>query len=187
MSTRQGESWDYLRSLPIALSNHTVVFVQSLSCVRLFATQWTTAHQASLSFTITWSLLKLMSIVSVMPSNHLILCHPLLLLPSVFPGIRVFSNGSALHIRQPKYWSFSFTISPSNEFSELIAFSIDWFDLLAVHETLNSLLQHHSSKASVLQHSAFFMVQLSYPYMTTGKNHSFDYMDLCWQSNVSAF
>ena len=123
--------------------------------------------QASLSFTISWSLLKLMSIESVMPSNHLILCCPLLLLPSVFPSIRVFSNGSALHIRQPKYWSFS--ISPSNEYSELIAFRIFWFDLLAVHETLKSLLQHHSSKASVLQWSAFFMVQHSHPYMTTGK------------------
>ena len=125
--------------------------------------------QASLSFTISWSLLKLMSIESVMPSNHLILCYPLLLLPSVFPSIRVFSNGSARHIRWPKYWSFSFSISPSNEYSELIAFRIYWFDLLAVHETLKSLLQHHTWKVSVLQCSAFFMVQHSHPYMTTGK------------------
>ena len=141
--------------------------VQSLSGVRLFATPWTAAHQASLSFTISRSLLKLMSIESVMPSNHLIFCHPLLLLPSIFPSIRGFSNESALHIRWPKYWSFSF--SPSNEYSGLISFRMDWLDLLAVQGTLKSLLQHHSSKTSVLQHSAFFMVQLSHPYMTTGK------------------
>ena len=110
-----------------------------------------------------------MSIESVMPSNHLILCHPLLLLPSIFPSIRVYSNESVLCIRWPKYWSFSFSISPSNEYSRLISFRIDWFDLFAVQGTLKSLLQHHSSKASILQHSAFFMVQLSYPYMTTGK------------------
>ena len=127
------------------------------------------ARQVSQSFTISWSLLKLMSIESVMPSNHLILCHPLLLLPSIFPGIRVFSNKSVLPIRWPKYWSFSFRISPSNEYAGLISFGTDWFDLLAVQGTLKSLLQHHSSKASILQHSTFFMVQLSYPYMTTGK------------------
>ena len=115
------------------------------------------------------SLLKLMSIKSVMPSNHLILCCPLILLPSIFPSIRVFFSESILHIRWPKYWSFSFNISPSNEYSGLISFNIDWFDLLAVQETLKSLLQHHSSKSSVLRHSAFFMVQLSHPYMTTGK------------------
>ena len=135
-----------------------------LSCVQLFATQWT-----SLSITNSQSLLKLVSIKSVMPSNHLILCHPLLLLLSIFPSIRVFSKISVLHIRWPKYWSFSFSISPSNEYSGLISFRMDWLDLLADQRTLKSLLQHHSSKASVLQHSAFFMVQLSHPYMTTGK------------------
>ena len=132
-------------------------------------TPWTAACQASLSFTISWSLLKLMSIESVMPSNRLILCCPLLLLPSIFPSIRVFSSESALHIRWPKYWSFSFSISPSNEYSELISFRIDWFDRLAVHGTLKSLLQHHSSKAPLLWCSAVFMVQLSLLYMTTGK------------------
>ena len=137
-----------------------VVVVQSLSCVRLFATPWTTVCQASLSFTISWSLLKLMSIESVMPSNHLILCYPLLLLPSVFPSIKVFSNESALCIRWRKYWRFSFSISPSNYYSGLISFRINWFDLLAVQGTLKSLLQHHSSKASILPHSASFMVQL---------------------------
>ena len=140
-----------------------------LSCVRLFATPWTTACQASLSITNSRSLLKLMSIESVMPSNHLILCRPLLLLPSVFPSIRVFSNESALHTRWPKYWSFSFNISPSNEHSGLISFRMDRLDLLAVQGTLKSLLQHHSSKVSTLRHSAFFTVQLSHPYMTTGK------------------
>ena len=123
-------------------------------------------------------LLRLMSIESVMPSNHLILCHPLLLLPSIFPSIRVFSNESALHIRWLEYWSFSFSISLSNEYSGLISFGTDWLDLLAVQGTLRSLLQHHSSKASVLWHSAFFMVQLSHPCMTTWKNHNFDYADL---------
>ena len=118
--------------------------------VRLFATPWTTACQASLSITNSWSLSKLMSIESVMPSNHLILCHPLLLLPSIFPSIRVFSNESTLHIRWPKYWSFSFNISPSNEYSGLISFRMDWLDLLAVQGTLKSLLQHHSSKASMI-------------------------------------
>ena len=143
--------------------------VQSLNGVWLFVTPWTTARQASLSITNSHSLLKLMSIESVMPSNHLILCCPLLLLPSVFPSIRVFSNESALHIRWPKYWSFSFNISPSNEHSGPISFRMDLLDLLAVQETLKSLLQHHSSKASILWCSAFFRVQLSHPYMTTGK------------------
>ena len=128
---------------------------------------WTVARQASLPFTVSQSLLKLMSIESVMQFNCLILCHPLLLLPSIFPSIRVFSNESALHIRWPKYWSFS--ISPSNEYSGLISLRIDWFDLLAVQGTLRSLLQHHNLKASILRHSAFFMVQLSHLYMTTGK------------------
>ena len=137
--------------------------------------------------TISWSLLKLMSSESVMPSNHLILCLPPLLLPSIFSSIRVFSNKLLLHIRWPNHWSFSFSISPSNEYSGLISSRIDWFNLLAVQGTLKSLLQHHSSKASILWHSAFFIVQLSHPYMTTGKKHSFDYTDLCRQSNVSAF
>ena len=132
--------------------------VQLLSRVRLFATPWTAACQASLSVTNSWSLFKLMSIESVMPSNHLILCHILLLLPSIFPSIRVFSNESALHIWWPKYWSFSFNISPSNEHPGLISFRTDWLDLLAVQGTLKSLLQHHSSKASILQCSAFFIV-----------------------------
>ena len=132
-------------------------------------TPWTAAYHASLSFTISRSLLKLMYIKLVMSSNHVILCHPLLLLPLIFPSIRVFSNELALDIRWPKYWSFSFSISPSNEYSELISFRIDWFDLLAVQGTLKSLLQHQSSKASILQHSAFFMLQILHPYMTTGK------------------
>ena len=132
------------------------------------ATPWTTAHQASL-FTVFWNLLKLMSIESVMPSSHLILCHPLLLLPSIFPSIRVFSIESVLCIRWPKDWSFSFSISPSNEYSGLISFRMNWLDLLAVQRTLKSLLQHHSSKASILRHSAFFKIQLSHPYMTTRK------------------
>ena len=129
----------------------------------------TAACQASLSITNSWSLLKRMSIKLVMPSNHLILCHPLLLLPSIFPSIRVFSNESVLCIRRPKYWSFSFSISPSNEYSGLTFFRVDWFDLLAVQGTLKSLLQHHHLKALILWRSAFFMVQLSHPYMTTGK------------------
>ena len=132
-------------------------------------TPWTAARQAFLSITNSWSLLKLMSVESVMPWNHLILCHPLLLLPSVLPSIRVFSNESVLHIMWAKYWSFSFSISPSNEYSGLISFRMDRFDLLAVQGTLKSFLQHHSSKASILQHSAFFIVQLSHPYLTTGK------------------
>ena len=143
--------------------------VQLLSCVRLFATPWTTACQASLSITNSRSLLKLMSIESVMPSNYLILCCPLLLPPSIFPSIRVFSNESVFHIRWPKDWSFSFNISPSSEYSGLISFRMDWLDLLAVQGTLKSLFQHHSSKASILQRSAFFIVQMSHPYMTTGK------------------
>ena len=138
--------------------NHIDQFssVQFLSHVRLFTTPWTAAHQASLSITTSWSLLKLMSIESVMPSSHLTLCHPLLLLPSIFPSIRVFSNELALRIRWPKYWSFSFNVSPSNEDPGLISFRMDWLDLLAVQGTLKSLLQHHSSKASVLWCSAFF-------------------------------
>ena len=141
----------------------------SVAQSRLFETPWTTARQASLSITNSRSLLKLMSIELVMPSNHLILCHPLLLPPSIFPRIRVFSNESAVCIRWPKYWSFSLSISPSNEYSGLISFKMDWLDLLAVQGTLKSLLQHHSSKVSILQHSAFFIVHLSHPYMTTGK------------------
>ena len=146
-----------------------VAIISLPCCVRLFETPWTAALQASLSFTISRSLLKLMSIELVMPSNHLILCHPLLLLPSIFPSIRVFSDESVLHIRWPKYWSFSISISPSNEYSGLIFFRNDWFDLLAVQGTLKSLLQHHSSKALILGCSAFFIVQLSHPNMTTGK------------------
>ena len=133
------------------------------------ATPWIAAHQASLSITNPWSLLKLMSSELVMPSNHLILWHPLLLLPSIFPSIRVFSNESILCIRWPKYWSFSFSISPSSEYSGLICFRMDWLDLLAIQGTPKSLLQRHSSKASILQHSAFCIVQLSHPCMTTGK------------------
>ena len=143
--------------------------VQSLSHVWLFATPWTAARQASLSITNSQSSPKLMSIESVMPSNHFILCRPLLLLPSIFPSIRVFSNESALRIRWPKYWSFSFNISPSNEHSGLISFWMDWLDLLAVQVTHKNLLQHHSSKASILRCLAFFTVQLSHPYMTIGK------------------
>ena len=165
----------------------TVDVFQSLSHIRLFATPWTSAHQASLSITSSGSPLKPMSIKSVMPSNHLILCRPLLLLPSIFHSIRVFSNELALCIRWSEDWSFTFNISPCNEFSGLISARTDWFDLLAVQGTLKSLLQQHSLKSSILQHSALFMVQLSHLYMTTGKSHSFDYIDLCWQSNVSAF
>ena len=143
--------------------------VQLLSCVWLFATPWTAARQASLSITNSQGSPKSMSIKSVMPSKHLILCHPLLLLPSIFPSIRIFSNESALRTRWPKYWSFSFNISPSNEHPGLIIFRMDCLDLLAVQGTLKSLLQHHSSKASILRHSAFFIVQLSHPYMSTEK------------------
>ena len=140
---------------------HLVTSVQVLSCVQLLVTPWTTACQAPLSFTISWNLLRIMSIESVVPSNHLIICHPLLLLPSIFPNIRIFSSESALCIRWPKYWSFSFSISPSNEYSGLIFFfKINWFDLLAVQGTLKSFLQHHSSKASILQCSSFFMIYI---------------------------
>ena len=163
----------------------SIVAVQSVSLVRLFVTPWTVALQASLSFTISWSLLKFMSIESVMPSNHLILCCPLLLLPSIFPGIRVFSNESVLRIRWLKYRNFSFSISPSNEYSGLISFRMDWLDLLAVQGTLKSLLQHHSSKASVLWCSTFFIVQLSHSYMTTGKTIALTRWTFV--DNVSAF
>ena len=160
----------WLRRVPMSFSRY-FSSVQSFSHVRLFVTPWTAACQASLSVNNSLSLLKLMSIELVMPSNHLILCRPLLLPPSIFPSIRVFSNESALCIRWPKYWSFSFSISPSNEYLGLISFRIDWLDLLTVQRTLKRLLQHHhSSKASVLCHSAFFIVQLSHPYTTTGKN-----------------
>ena len=161
------------------------VVVQSLSSVWLFESPWIAACQAPLSFTVFWSFLKFMSVILF---NHLILCCPLFLLPSIFPNIRVFCNESALHIRWPTYWSFSFSICPSNEYSGLISFWIDWFDLLAVRRTLKSLFQHHDLKASILQCSVFFMVQLSHPHMTTiWKNHSFDYMDICWHSDVLAF
>ena len=147
----------------------TLSSVQLLSHIWFFVTPWTAAPQASLSITNSQSLPKLMSIESVMTSNHLILWHPLLPLPSFFPSVGVFSNESVLHIRWPKYWSFSFNISPSHEHPGLFSFRMDWLDLLAVQGTVKSLLQHHSSKVSVLQHSAFFIVQLSHPYMTTGK------------------
>ena len=159
----------YVRKVLRTVPGTLISLVQSLSHVQLFATPWTAAPQASLSFTVSQSLLKLMSIESVMSSNQPILCRPLLLLPSIFTSIRVFSSESALRIRWPKYWSFSLSISPSNEYSGLVSFRIDYFDLLAVQRTLRSLLQHHSSKASILRRSAFFMVQLSHPYMTTGK------------------
>ena len=143
--------------------------VQSLSHVQLFVTPWIVALQASVSITNSWSLLKLMSIESMMPSNHFILYHPLLLLPSNFPSIRVFSNESVLCISWPKYWRISFNISTSNDYSRPTSFRMDWLNLLAAQGTLKSLLQHHNLKASILQHSAFFIVQLSHPYMTTGK------------------
>ena len=146
--------------------------VQLLSHVQLFAISWTAAHEASLSITNSWDLFKLMSIESVMLFNHLILCCPLLPPPSIFPSIKVFSSESVLYIRWPKYWSFSISISPSNEYSGLICFRVDWLDLLAVQGTLESLLQHHSSKASIFQHSVFLTVQLSHPYMTTGKTRA---------------
>ena len=160
--------------------------VQSFSHVQLFETPWTAARQASLSITSSHSLLNLMSIEPVMPFNHLIFCHPLLL-SSIFPSIRVFSNESVLRIRQPKDQNFSFSISPSNEYSGLISFRIDWLDLLTVQRTLKSLLQHHSSKALTLRCSGFFIVQLSHPYMTTGKTIALSRMDFSWQSNDSAF
>ena len=157
------------------------------SRVWLFATPWIAARQASLSITNSRSPPKPMSIELVMPSNRLILCRPLLLLPPIPPSIRVFSNESALRMRWPKYWSFSFSISPSNEHPGLISFRMDWLDLLAVHGTLKSLLQHHSSKASVLWHSAFFIVQLSHPYMTTGKTIALTRLTFVGKVNVSAF
>ena len=163
-------SWD--TTLFWNVSHYSVQAVQLLSRVWPFATPWTAACQASLSFSNSQSLLKLMSVELVMPSNHLILCHPLLLLPSIFPNIKwVFSNESALRIRWPKYWSFSFNISPSNEYSGLISFRMDWLDLLAVQGTLKSLLQHYSSEASILWHSAFFTCQLIHDQW---KNHSLD-------------
>ena len=150
-------------------TKNSVQSVKLLSRVRLFATPWTAPRQASLSITNYRRLLKLISIMSVIPSNHLILCHPLLLQPSTFPSIRVFSNESVLRIRWPKYWNLSFSTSISNEYSGLISFRMDWLDLIVVQGTLKSLLQHHNSKASILWHSAFFIVQTSLPYMTTGK------------------
>ena len=158
--------------IPACASSSSAFHMMSVQLrhVQLFATPWTAACQAFLSITNSRSLLKLMSIESVMPSSHLILCHALLLLPSIIPSIRVFFNESVHHIRWPKYWSFSFSLSPSNEYSGLISFRMDWLDLLAVQGTLKSLLQHHSSKASILWHSAFFIVQLSHPYITTGKS-----------------
>ena len=146
--------------------DYMTVFICSIAAL---CDPWNTAHQASLSFIISQSLLKLMFIESVMPSNHVILCHPLLLPPSIFPSIRDFSNESGVRIRWPKHWGFNFNISPSNEYSGLISFRMDWLDLLAVHRTLKSLLQHHSPIASLLRGPAFFTVQLSHPYMTTGK------------------
>ena len=160
---------EYAENVNRSKFDTVTIVVQSLSFVPLFVTPWTTTHQASLSFTSSWSLLQLMSLESVMPSNHLILCHPLLLLHTIFPSIRVFSSESGLCIRWPKYWSFSFSLSPSNEYSGLISFNTDWLYLLAVQGILKSLLQHHSSKASILGCSGFFMVQLSHPYMTIGK------------------
>ena len=162
---------------------------KSLSHFWLFATPWIAACQASLSVTNCWISLRLTSIKSVMPPSHLILCHPLLLLPPIPPSIRVFSNESTLCMKWPKYWSFSFSIIPSKEHPGVTSFRMDWLDLLAVQGTLKSLLQHHSSKPSILQRSAFFTVQLSHPYMTTGKTIALTRrtLDLCWQSNVSAF
>ena len=187
------------------LSNHLILFcplsscpqsfpasvqfssVQLLSRVWFFATPWTAAHQASLSITSSQSFLKLMSIEWVMPPKHLILCHPLLLPPSIFPSIRVFSNELVLLIRWPNYWHFSFSISPSNGYSGLISFRMDWLDLLAVQGTLRSILQHHSSKASVLLYSAFFMAQLFTLVQDYWKNHNIDYTDFSQQSDVSVF
>ena len=162
--------------------------VQSLNHVRLFVTPWIAAHQVSLSITNSQSSLRLTSIESVMPSSHLILCRPLLLLPPIPPSARVFSNEFTLRMMWPKYWSFSFSsIIPSKQIPGLISFRMDWLDLLAVQGTLKSLLQHHSSKASILRCSAFFTVQISHPYTTTGKTIALTKMDLCYQSNVSAF
>ena len=175
------------REIYWCIQNADFSSVQSFSHVWLFATPWTAARQPSLSITNSRSLLKLMFIESVVPSNHLILCNPLLLLPSIFRSIRIFSNELVLHIKWPKYWSFSFSISPSNEYSGVISFRMDWLDLLAVQGTLKSLLQHHSSITSVFWHSAFFIVQLSYPYMTTGKTIALTRWTFGWQGNVSAF
>ena len=161
--------------------------LQSLSHVRLFATPWTAVRQASLSITNSQSLLKLMSTESGMPSNHLILCRPIFLPPSIFPSIRVFSNESVLHITWPRYWNFSFRISSSDEYSGLSSFRMDWLDLLAVQGTLKSLLQHHSSKASILWCSNFFIVQLSHPYMTTGKIIALTRWTFVGKKNISAF
>ena len=169
--------FDWLMSSLVFMGSYDYIqfsSVQSFSRVQLFATPWIAARQASLSITNSQNLFKPMSIESVMPSSHLILSRPLLLLPPIPPSIRVFSSESALRMRWPKDWSFSFSISPSNEHPGLISFRMDWLDLLAVQGTLKSLLQHHRSKASILQCSAFFTVQLSHPYMTTGKNHSLD-------------
>ena len=157
-SQRVGHDW--VTELKWTESKRSIVVVHSISCVQLFMTPWTAAGQASLFLTISWSLFKPMSIESVMPSSHLILWHPLLLLPSIFPSIRLFSNEPVLRIRWPKYWSFSSSISPSNEYSGLISFTMDWLDLLAVQGTLKNLLQHHSSKTSILWYLALFMVQL---------------------------
>ena len=168
-------------------SSLSVSSVQLLSYVWVFTIPWTAAHQASLSSSNSWSLLKLISIESVMSSNRLILCCPLLLLPSIFPSFRVFSSESALHIRWPKDWSYSISISPSSEYPGLISFRMDWFDLFAVQGTLKSLLQHHSSKASILRCSASFYSPTLTSIHDYWKNHSFDKMDLCWQRNVSAF
>ena len=181
-------SHDLARAPVQHIPRYSVQFssVQSLSCVWLFATPLITAHQASLSITSSQSLLKLMPIESVMPSSHLILCCPLLLLPPTTPSMRVFSNKSTLHMRWPKYWSFSFSISPYNEHPGLISFRMNWLDLLTVQGTLKSLLQNHSSKASIFQHSAFFTVQLTSMH-DHWKNHSLDQTELCWQINVSAF
>ena len=161
--------WSMMRLSPMGTYSVWFSSIQSLSHVRFFATPWIAARQASLCITNSWSSLKLMSIESVMPSSHLILCRPLLLLPPTPPSIRVFSNESTLHMRWPKYWSFRFSVSPSNEHPGLISFRMDWLDLLVVRGTLKNLLQHHSSKASTFWCSAFFTVELSYPYMTTGK------------------
>ena len=169
------------------MTDSQISSLQSLSHVQLFVTSWTAACQVSLSITNSLNLLKPMSIKMVMPSNHLILCHPLLRLPSIFPSIRVFSNESVLHLRWPKYWSFSFSIRPSNEYSGLISLRIDRLEFLAVQGTLKSLLQHHSSKASILQHSAFFIVQLSHPYMMIGKTIALTRRTFVGKGIASAF
>ena len=179
----------FIEALFMIAKNWKTAFswVQLLSHVRLFATPWPAACQASLFFTNSWSLLRLMPIKLVMPPNNLILCNPFLLLPSIFPSIRVFSNKSVLRIRWPKYWSFSFSISPSNEYSGLISFRMDWLDLLAVQGILRSLLQHHSSKSIISLVLSFLYSPTLTSIHDYWKNHSFDSMDLCWQSDVSAF